>query len=118
MSAATATPARKTAPKQRRPLVLSADVLRVGALTVLLVKSPGKRQGDVDATAYVVRRLNPAEGEAFRLHKLTAGGEGTGDAYDVLLSADAVSCDCRGFTAHSRCKHAAAVRDKAALGEL
>ncbi len=55
-------------------IVLSADVLRVRSLTVLLIKSPGKRQGNVDATAYVVCRLNPAEGEAFRLFKLTADG--------------------------------------------
>src|SRR4051794_4330489 len=91
---------KPAAPKQPRPLVLSADVLRIGPLTVLHIKSPGKRQGDVEATAYVVCRLNPAEGEAFRLFKQGPTGESTGDVYDLQILDGSVSCDCKGHVRH------------------
>jgi hypothetical protein len=91
--------ARKT-PKKPRPLVLAADLDRVQGVTVLLVRSPRKRKCAVEAIAYVVSSRAPAEGEAFRLHKLGRDVAKAGDVHHVHPSADAVRSDCQGHGSH------------------
>jgi hypothetical protein len=107
----------------KRPLCLSARLLRVGALLLLAIDAPGRRKGAVETTTYLLQRLDAPEGEAFRLSKLDGRGQPTGDLYDLRLSTGADDlphdgCDCAGGTFHGRCKHALALRMVQANGEL
>ena len=119
MNESTRTPARP-----QPPLCLAARVSRVhGGKYLLGIESPGRKKGTTLITPYLLEPVATPLGEAFTLHKLTSEGHYTNERYDVLLADGANNehfdrCDCRGHTAHGRCKHVLALRTLRAEGEL
>src|SRR5262249_34496752 len=53
-----------------------------------------------ETTAYFLQRLTSDFGPAFKLTK-----KDTGDSYDVNLSPEKPSCECKGFLRWQHCKH-------------
>lgn len=68
----------------------------------------------VEEFAYVLREMPVETGRAFELRKMTPGYE----VYHLLFDISGDTCDCRGYTAHQRCKHAACLLELEKAGRL
>lgn len=55
----------------------------------------------VEEFSYVLREVPVETGRAFELRKLTPGYE----VYHLLMDITGDTCDCKGGTAHGKCKH-------------
>jgi hypothetical protein len=73
-----------------------------------------KRKAAED-THYFVKAIPSDWGRAFEVKHLDADG---GEAFHVNLTSDGPTCDCKGFQAHSHCKHAESLTALDAKGRL
>lgn len=77
------------------------DTNRSGTLTI---------SGTRSFAVYDVEEFPADHGRGFRLMKTFGGTDSTEQQYFVFAGSDGVGhCDCRGFSAHGRCKHTAAL---------
>lgn len=58
-------------------------------------------------------------GRGFMLFKVTPGSDTTESQYSVFVGSDDVGqCECKGFTAHGRCKHLACIGELLKAGRI
>jgi hypothetical protein len=65
---------------------------------------------------YLVRKLASDFGDAFRLSKVGVFGDTS--EYDINLSAEGQTCECRGFLRHGHCKHVDGLKALRVAGQL
>jgi hypothetical protein len=81
---------------------------------VLTLTTFYKRKAAQD-THYYLTAIPSDWGRAFEVKHLDADG---GEVYHVNLTSDGPCCDCKGFVAHSHCKHASSLTALDATGRL
>jgi hypothetical protein len=113
MNATATAPARQRKPRAKPARFIRVVVPPAGGTGVVRVHV-GKVRTD-----YSVREFrSEVGGRAFELVKL--GLQADGECYHVRLTADSRqdSCSCKGFVAHSHCKHRDGLAALVAAGRL
>ena len=106
MSNATATPA----PRQRRKPARFCRLVKTDGKAVLVIRQALAKGDQTDA--YTLEPIPSDFGRGLILHKHD------GTSYAVNLSGPDSTCDCKGFTRWSRCKHASALLALQRAGRL
>jgi hypothetical protein len=114
MSTSTATaPARQRKPRPKPARSIGLVIPPAGGTGVVRI-TVGKASTD-----YALRAIpSQLSGRAFELTKI--GPDADGEVYHVLLTGHANydTCTCRGYAAHSHCKHRDGLAALAAAGRL